>query len=330
MRTIAHVFVMAALLVAVSCSPTERADTGTADPTAPVAATESPEPEQASGPTPTDRPEQSGPATAARSPLEKAFGLVLSPEVLVKTYNELGDKQADAIATCIKAEGFTDYYELPGNPLEESDFEDTWGATTDLEENGYWVVANLRTAPVSVTMGDATESDGYFASLSESDQAVFGGVYNSCSREAYEKFPDPFEPSDAAYELLDEFESDWAESAIVTEVWDDWSDCMKGTAGFDYATRYEAEQDLNDRASPLSEEILRAAVAEDEAGRTFEFTEFEDRIAEFAELEKVTVAADLACTAQVDLVARIDAARLAAETEFVDDNGDRIALLLTE
>ena len=260
------------------------------------------------------------PATTVPSPLPSALGWTMSAEELSLAYAEVMAHHADAITACVRAEGFSQFLYTGPPPPEPSDFEPVPDDDPTLRSEGYGVSAALETWLAGPPSTDAADVDPFLQSLSAEEEDAFAAAFNGCSADALEAYPLPDSPSRAVAELMDEFEHDWLSSPDLAAVWDDWSACI-AAEGFRFGRRDDIAAHLDARASPLLDQLDRAA-----QGAAPIDPDLETAIAELRVEELAIADSDWRCSRRVQLRARIAELRRRAEQAFVDEHLDRIAL----
>lgn len=264
----------------------------------------------------------------AASPLEQAFGLQLDPEILSAEYAAAYQGWTDDVTRCMRRAGFAEYTEdpLPVPPPDDFRLVQSTGELAGVYEFGYSLSASLLRAiePERATPIPQDETDlqmrEMFRSFSATERDTFRHTRGACFEEAAEQNPTPDELESAkiAEEIQQVRVAAQASPPMIT-LWSEWSSCMAGH-GFSFNDRSEAGQSLvpeaNATGSLLASEGRTPAVI--------------DAIKELAAKEAELVAIDIGCSEQIDLLERAQQISTSFETEWLENNGDRVNLLLQE
>jgi hypothetical protein len=256
------------------------------------------------------------------SPLQLVLGLPATPreryELLVK--NDQGYRAA--LSSCMRREGF-DYQE---EPTEYSLAEIVAASPSGVfspNTDGYNVSTSLDVSiPMLLEAGLESSADSADASMSEEEQIAFGRAYEACGQEAFEISPTVI-GADIPTELISELEQlaqEWSTSPEVAAVWDEWALCMS-EQGYDFANQSEIVVALQERAGHVREAVVEAQKVTSEA---------EQELAELRRDEMTIASSDSACEDSTRLGKRVAEIRFRFESDWLEANSDRVALLLSE
>lgn len=262
----------------------------------------------------------------AASPLELAFGLQLDPEALSAAYGEAYAGFSRDVTLCMRSAGF-EYTERPLVVPPPDDFRlvQSNSQLESIYSFGYTLSENLSRA-IDPERAEPLPADEItlqnretFRGLSPSERDVFRNIRAECFNQAGEQNPLPDDLESAITLEIAEIRAAAGSSPAIIALWSEWSSCMS-QQGLTFVNRLEAIESLVPDATALGSRL-------ENEGRTPALI---DDINAFADVEAALVAIDIQCSEQIDLVQREQSARHEFESAWLEDNGDRVNLLLQE
>ncbi|MDX2344545.1 MAG: hypothetical protein QNL12_12800 [Acidimicrobiia bacterium] len=234
------------------------------------------------------------------------------------------------LAVCMRREGFV-YIPVDvtqpallarpeGMPETEDEFRDRYG---------YGVAFNARLALEPITATFIDPNVGTVEAMDQPGRDAYNDQLGTCHRQLQENVTSPLDPprqsegEQASLELwlieqLDTLDQAIAKDSRIIAAVDSWSRCMSNE-GFDVASPEAAIQRVNEEAVPILDSMNQ--------GLTDEL----DRALEDLQVYELQVSdADRRCTIDVELQDITQAVRFEIETEFLEEHGDRVALLNAE
>jgi hypothetical protein len=266
------------------------------------------------------------------SPLEEAFGMLTSPDELSDVYGRAYRSHAEHTQQCIIDEGFAGFLVETWTIPSPDEFL-VAGSTIDaIDRFGYGISGSLRAQLENLQRTEAdrasTLNQGFLDSLSESDQTTFYETLDACTREAWDLYPlpDAF-PAEVADELAEVQLRALADPEVVA-AWDRWSICM-ADAGFDHRSRDDAVGGIQQMATQAQEAVMALGQVGDIPTEA-EVAALEAEITEIERFERQVVDADVVCAEAAEVERHIHEAVTREEEAWLDENADRVALILAD
>lgn len=272
-------------------------------------------------------------AEIERSPIDRLLGFETDPERLSEAHRETRMAYAETLTACMEEAGFDGYRALvEPSPSPEDLLARTPSA--NVAQYGYGPTIVLRSRS-DIQFGETpvdTQPDAEYDYLQDNPdigEELFFTNLIVCEdgARAEHPLPDPSFPDQLAAEIF-ELRDQAQQGPAVQEAWDGWSRCMNAE-GYDLADRQAARTAIEEKGLPLID-LLNQLATENRAPTDQERTDFTAGLAELATEEEAMVTADLACAAQSQVEAITTAAVYTAEERWIEENGDRVALVLAE
>lgn len=274
---------------------------------------------------------------------EDRGGIPISPVETALPYLRLTRKQVqdlviagqrryeEELATCMRVEGF-DYVPIdvtqpallstPVGPLAltEDEFRDQYG---------YGAAFNARLAFEPMTATFINPNVDIVEALGESEREAYDAQMRVCRRLLQETLPNPFDPplqregDEPSLQLWLMEQLALIDEAVgkdprVLAAEDSWSRCM-ASEGYDLASPADAYEFIAEQAAPI--------VARVSEGLT---DEIEEALQDLQVYELQVSDADGKCAEELELDETMRTVRFELETKFLEENGDRVALLAAE
>ncbi len=272
-------------------------------------------------------------AEIERSPIDRLLGFETDPERLSEAHRETRTAYAESLTACMAEAGFDGYRALvEPSPSPEDLLARTPSANVAQYGYGPTIVLRSRSEAQFGETPDEVPPDAGYDYLQDNPhigEELFFTNLIKCEEQGREQhpLPDPSFPDQLAAEIF-ELRDQAQQGPRVQEAWDEWSGCM-AAEGYDVADRQAARITIEEQGLPLIE-LLNRLAAENRQPTDQERDQFTAGLAELAVDEETMVAADLACAAESDVETITTAAVYAAEEAWIEDNGDRVAMVLAE
>ncbi len=269
-----------------------------------------------------------------RTPIEQALGLTLDAVELSEQWRLAREGFARDLSRCLAEEGYSGYPEVVQPHPTPEELADPARAGGVLEF-GYGVTLGLRAQLIGLT-ASAEESadpsdpgDAFVAQLPERDREPFVRLRALCRNTA--RTDNPLPADTVPMQIADEV-SDLRAAAVsspeVTTAWDLWRRCVRGEGYM-----VESREDAYESVAALGGDAQRAIETFGLENRTLtkdDEARISKLIDEVAMVERAMVAADEQCAAESDVFEVTQQAIFAAELAWLEDNGERVAVLLAE
>jgi hypothetical protein len=286
-------------------------------------------------PTPTtDANSSQTDTTITPSPVGEALGAVTDPNQLAHLWEISSILEAEHVTLCLAEEGFDEYIEQAEPTPSAEQFASAYDALSgDVQDGAYGVTVSLRgqwRTQEEETVGDRDSALlAYLDELGESGAEQFRMSRAECRLQAQQEFPRPQPlPVEVAAEIAEVRGDALAGSPEWVDVQEAWSSCMAEN-GYAVANREEARALVEEEALEVTEFLqpfFEGSMVRDEAADR----EFQSLIGPVEEMEGSVAMVDLDCAvATGEAEVRRDLV-WAAEQAWVDENADRIALVLGE
>ena len=267
------------------------------------------------------------------SPVERAINFTTDPTELSEGYGKYNVATADFISKCVRLEGFDDYVHEVEPPPPPEAFLIDGTQSANLEQFGYGTTLNLRSGTISLSAPneevELASWELYLETLDSSAHDPFYGALSGCADEARVTIPAPQQELPAQIgEEINELRREARGSSLVMAAWDEWSRCM-ALEGYQFADREEIYVLLEAEAIP-AREALDAVARGGEPLDSDQADEVERLIQPVAELEQRIAKVDVACVQESNVDQIANQAVHDAEQKWVDENADRVALVLAE
>ncbi len=269
------------------------------------------------------------------SPIDQALGAITDPEELSLAFQKYNIEWADFVTACVRAEGFdfTEIIELA--PTAGELVAGSQASPEGLAEFGYGVTLSRRGAWLSLTadrnqgaIDEIPTVTQYVEGLEDDERDSFLEARAVCVTTANSEVDRPEPHLESIAEEIAAVRSDALASAEIAAVADAWTLCMF-ESGHQVADRDDIYEELLELAGTVDQFLLQF-LGKEATPTESDTEEFEDLIAPLEEAERAVVAVDLACDLEVGLTETRRAVLYAAEEAWLEQHGDRVALLLTE
>lgn len=266
-----------------------------------------------------------------RSPIETALPYMrLTSEQIQNLTIALQRQYEEDLAVCMRREGF-DYIQVDvtqpallgvpeGMPETDDEFRDRYG---------FGVALNARLAfePIISTFIDPNVE--IVEALDQAGRDAYNDQLGTCHRQLQETTTSPLDPprqsegEQASLELwlieqLGALDQAIAKDSRITAAVDQWSRCM-ANEGFDFASPGQAIQHVDSEAVPILERVYEGLT-----------DELDHALEDLQDYELQVSDAGRRCATEVKLDDIMQTVRFEMETEFLEENGDRVALLAAE
>ncbi len=237
----------------------------------------------------------------------------------------------EELATCMRSEGF-DYVPIDvtqpallGTPvgpmlLTEDEFRDQYG---------YGAAFNARLAFEPMTATFINPNVDIVEALGESEREAYNARIRQCYRQLQETLPNPFDPplqregDEPSLQLwlmeqLALIDEAVARDPRVLAAEDSWARCM-ASEGYDLASPADAYEFIEEQAAPIAARVSEG------------LTDDVEKALEALQVYELQVSdADRKCAEELELDETMRTVRFELETKFLEENGDRVALLAAE
>ncbi len=273
-----------------------------------------------------------------RSPIEVELGIVADPQALSQARVDYEAAVAEATTTCMRDLGYDDFVDTP-DPVPSAETLLGTTATDDVALVGYGPAITLESWLEQVlSLGSeapSTDPEGLDALVQFLDEnphldeeSVVSDVFG-CEEEARLAFERPKEEVDdvVAQELLGVWKSVESDPNVAA-MWDDWAVCMAEN-GYSFANRDAIRSHVEAEGGPLAGS-LQAHLQSGEPPTNEEIDSYRVGVDDVVRLEYTIANSDTACSNQVKLEETIRRTITRVELEWLEENRERIPLLLRE
>ncbi len=285
-------------------------------------------------------PARQGASQIERSPIELALGFEVDPVPASAAYNEREALRAEVFDTCMTEEGFGDLREPFAHPTATPEDMLSRDDGARLRMMGYGFTLRMRGLlevlryqqlgqPV-----DPPQLSSNSPTLTDAEVAAVGPAMAKCNDLASDSADGdtaPFElPPLIAGEVLElRHTAEMSEPALAAAT--DWSRCMAEN-GYSLAEPLATDRYMDELAAPLEQALAQADEVLYNGGNVPDSTlqDLSNRLDSLAQQEQELANTDASCSEQTMLAERVREAVYAAEEGWLDDNFDRISLLMGE